>query len=92
MSAGKLVRISIRMLWGQSNFIQELHNLCSFLLLFNASGRPVEFVLPAPITGDLWEVVVDTREETIAVPTGGYRRGHAYSMAGRSLVLLGEPS
>ncbi len=63
----------------------------SFLLLFNASGRPVQFVLPAPITGDLWEIVVDTREETIAVPTGGYCRGHAYSMADHSLVLLGEP-
>jgi isoamylase len=63
----------------------------SFLLLFNASAADVEFTLPAPISADRWEVAVDTRQETVSVPTDGYRTGHVYSLAPHSLVLLGEP-
>jgi pullulanase/glycogen debranching enzyme len=63
----------------------------SFLLLFNASAADVEFTLPAPISADRWEVAVDTRQETVSVPTDGYRTDHVYSLAPHSLVLLGEP-
>jgi glycogen operon protein len=62
----------------------------SFLLLFNASSSDVEFTLPAPISGDLWQVVLDTREETAAVTAAGFRQGHVYAVSDRSLVVLGE--
>jgi isoamylase len=60
----------------------------SFLVLFNASGGPVEFLLPAPITSTLWEVVLDTSQEAMTVPAAGYRQGHAYRLEEHSLALL----
>jgi glycogen operon protein len=63
----------------------------SFLMLFNAGPNPVEFTLPAPISAELWEVVMDTREETATVPTDGYRTGHVYSLYPQSMALLRDP-
>ena len=63
----------------------------SFLMLFNAGPKPVEFTLPAPISAELWEVVMDTREETATVPTDGYRTGHVYSLYPQSMALLRDP-
>lgn len=63
----------------------------SFLILFNAGLVPIQFTLPAPISADLWEVVLDTREETASVPADGYRMGHIYSLYPQSLAVLRDP-
>ena len=60
----------------------------SFLVLFNASAEPAEFTLPAPITRQVWEVILDTSQEALTVPASGYRQGHAYRLAEHSLALL----
>jgi len=60
----------------------------SFLVLFNAAAEAVEFTLPAPISNAVWEVVLDTSQEALTVPAGGYRQGHGYRLADRSLALL----
>jgi pullulanase/glycogen debranching enzyme len=60
----------------------------SFLVLFNASGASVEFTLPAPISSQVWEVVLDTSQEALTVPAGGYQQGHGYLLAESSLALL----
>ncbi len=60
----------------------------SFLVLFNANNSPREFTLPAPITSEMWEVVLDTSQEALTVPAGGYRSGHLYALARHSLALL----
>ncbi len=62
----------------------------SFLVLFNASGRDLEFTLPSPITRQVWEVVFDTSQEAAAVPAAGYRKGHAYLLHRRSMALLAD--
>jgi isoamylase len=60
----------------------------SFLVLFNASAAPVEFTLPAPITSQVWEVVLDTSQDALTVPAEGYRQGHGYRLDRHSLALL----
>jgi isoamylase len=60
----------------------------SFLVLFNAGTVAVEFTLPAPITNAVWEVTLDTSQEALTVPAEGYRQGHGYRLADRSLALL----
>jgi isoamylase len=60
----------------------------SFLVLFNAGTLRAEFTLPAPITSTMWEVTLDTSQEALTVPAGGYRQGHGYHLADRSLALL----
>ncbi len=60
----------------------------SFLVLFNAGPEVVEFMLPAPISRQVWEVVLDTSQHAWTVPAGGYRQGHGYYLDGRSLALL----
>ncbi len=62
----------------------------SFLVLFNASGADVEFLLPAPITSQVWEVVFDTSQEGASVPAAGYRKGHGYMLHRRSMALLAD--
>ena len=60
----------------------------SFLVLFNARDEAAEFSLPAPITSQVWEVVLDTSQDAAAVPAAGYRQGHAYLLDRNSLALL----
>ena len=60
----------------------------SFLVLFNAGDAPVAFTLPAPITSQVWEVVLDTSQEALTVPAAGYRQGHGYGLGRHSLALL----
>jgi len=60
----------------------------NFLVLFNASPGPLECTLPAPISGDVWKVLLDTSQESLTVPVGGYRQGHVYLLDGHSLALL----
>lgn len=62
----------------------------SFLVLFNASAEPVEFKLPAPITSQVWEVVLDTSQEALTVPATGYRQGHGYRLDRNALALLAD--
>ena len=60
----------------------------NFLVLFNASPGPLEFTLPAPISSEVWEAALDTSQEALTVPAGGYRQGHVYLLDGHSLALL----
>jgi glycogen operon protein len=60
----------------------------SFLLLFNAGSHTVEFSVPEPISSQVWQVILDTGEETATVPAHGYGRGHVYSLGPTSLALL----
>jgi isoamylase len=60
----------------------------SFLVLFNAGGTPVDFTLPAPIISQVWEVVLDTSQDALTVPTEGYRQGHGYRLDRNALALL----
>jgi hypothetical protein len=62
----------------------------SFLMLFNAGPVAVDFVIPAPVTADIWEVVFDTREGLAAVPAHSFREGTVYSLQRRSLALLAD--
>jgi len=63
----------------------------SFLLLLNAGSGTVSFTLPAPVAGESWEVILDTGQESVAVPTDAYRIGQVYSLGPQRLALLGEP-
>ena len=61
-----------------------------FLLLFNSGSTPLEFDIPAPVGTGTWEVVFDTSQDAATVPTGGYRKGHVYTLAMRSMALLAD--
>jgi isoamylase len=60
----------------------------SFLLLFNAHDRAVEFVIPEQLGAGHWLVLVDTaqREAPLAEATAG--SGASYPLQPRSLALL----
>lgn len=62
----------------------------SFLVLFNASAKPVEFTLPAPISNQVWEVALDTSQDALTVPASGYQQGHGYRLDAHSLALLAD--
>ena len=58
----------------------------NFLVLLNAKADPVSFVLPKFNNGDAaWAVEVDTDN---TASHGHHASAEAYSLAGRSLVLL----
>jgi glycogen operon protein len=61
----------------------------SFLLLFNGSDEPLEFVLPDASLGESWEAVVDT-----AAIAGERRRlaaASAIAVEARSILVLSRP-
>jgi isoamylase len=61
----------------------------SFLLLINAAERELEFIIPPPGYGELWQLALDTAET--AAPPGGpdvVKAGEVTAMTGRSLRLL----
>ncbi|MGB5591509.1 MAG: glycogen debranching protein GlgX [Gammaproteobacteria bacterium] len=62
----------------------------SFLMLFNAGARDIDFTVPAPISSEIWEVVFDTSEEGATVPASGFREGNTYTLQARSMVLLAD--
>lgn len=62
----------------------------NFLVLFNAGVEPVDFILPAPISGTTWEVTLDTSQEALTVPAGSYRTGHVYLLEAGSLAVLAD--
>ncbi|MGW7073991.1 glycogen debranching protein GlgX [Streptomyces sp. NPDC054866] len=65
----------------------------SFLMMFNASDRPLEFVVPVN-HGRQWQVVVDTsRPEGVPPDTGPKARaGERLTLADRSLTVLQRPA
>ena len=60
----------------------------NFLVLFNAGAEPVEFTLPAPISGQTWMATLDTSQEALTVPARSYRSGHVYLLDRGTLALL----
>ncbi|MEU9751803.1 glycogen debranching enzyme, partial [Streptomyces althioticus] len=65
----------------------------SFLLMFNASPKPLDFVVPVD-HGAQWQVVVDTARED-GVPPGTGRKvsaGTRLRLADRSLTVLQRPA
>ncbi|MEN8652615.1 glycogen debranching protein GlgX [Streptomyces sp. 21So2-11] len=65
----------------------------SFLLMFNASAKTLEFVVPVN-HGKQWEVVVDTARPDGVPPGTGPKvaGGEQVTMIGRSLVVLQRPA
>jgi glycogen operon protein len=64
----------------------------SFLLMFNASPEPLEFVVPVD-HGPQWEVVVDTARTDGVPPDAGPKvgAGARLTLADRSLTVLKRP-
>jgi glycogen operon protein len=58
----------------------------TLLLLINAHWEEIPFTLPKTIDGQVWETLVDTREDQ--APLRVCRGGENYPLFGRSLVLL----
>jgi isoamylase len=67
---------------------QEGARADNFLVLMNASRDGVEFTLPAPITSEMWEVVLDTSQDALTVPATAYRQGHGYRLEKCALAVL----
>ena len=65
----------------------------SFLLMFNASADPLEFVVPVN-HGKEWQVVVDTEREEGVNPGSGrkVKQGDRLTLADRSMVVLQRPA
>ncbi|MEH6376532.1 glycogen debranching protein GlgX [Streptomyces sp. KLMMK] len=64
----------------------------SFLLMFNAHDKPLDFVVPAD-HGRLWQVVVDTAgPEGVATDGPKIRAGDRLTLADRSLAVLQRPA
>ena len=60
-----------------------------FLLVLNAHHDDIAFTLPPCQAGGSWGLVLDTARESMS-EVRTYRPGETYSLAGRSLALLGE--
>jgi glycogen operon protein len=65
----------------------------SFLLMFNADSRPLEFLIPPAPGGAAWHCALDTGLETpLDFPVEGQEpllaRADRYALTGRSLALL----
>jgi len=61
----------------------------SFLLLFNAADGGVEFVLPAELPFDLWELDVSTEADVVRPSEPDvHEAGATITLGGRSLVAL----
>ncbi|WP_329311383.1 glycogen debranching protein GlgX [Streptomyces sp. NBC_01262] len=65
----------------------------SFLLMFNASADPLEFVVPVN-HGKEWQVVVDTERPEGVNPGSGrkVKQGDHLTLADRSMVVLQRPA
>ena len=64
----------------------------SFVLLFNPSGKALEFIIPESVETKEWQVVVDT-DHTSGFVEGGkiYKRDQPVPVAARSLTILDCP-
>ena len=58
----------------------------TLFLMFNAHWEPIQFSLPIPRDGRVWEAMVDTSDPD--VPLRVCRGGEQYPLAGRSVALL----
>ncbi|MFC5908608.1 glycogen debranching protein GlgX [Streptacidiphilus monticola] len=65
----------------------------SFLLLFNAAPKPLDFTVP-PAHGAEWQVVVDTSQPWTTPPGTGakVRAGETIRLTDRSLMVLQRPA
>jgi glycogen operon protein len=63
----------------------------SFLLLFNASWEPCEFVIPAQELSTAWELVLDTADPECAERSATYQNGDALTICAHSLRVLRRP-
>ena len=63
----------------------------SFLLMFNASPEPLEFLVPVN-HGRQWEVVVDTARADGVPPGQKVDGGARLTLVGRSLTVLKRPA
>ncbi|RFU83367.1 glycogen debranching enzyme GlgX [Streptomyces triticagri] len=65
----------------------------SFLLMFNASDEPIEFVVPTD-HGQQWQVVVDTARSEPVPPMRGAKlgAGERVTLVDRSLTVLQRPA
>jgi isoamylase len=62
----------------------------SFLLLLNAAAEAVDFRIPAPPDGELWDCLIDTAGAGFR--NGGSRRaGELYALQPHSLALMIQP-
>ena len=61
----------------------------TLLILLNAHDQTIPFTLPQPGHRQSWTVVVDTAESHLK--RSRVRRGYAYALQGRSLVVLMAP-
>ncbi|GAA1952772.1 glycogen debranching protein GlgX [Microbacterium deminutum] len=59
-----------------------------FVVLFNASDRPIDFLLPAPEFGPRWEALVDTVGEL--ANTAMIEPASAVTLAAKALMVLRE--
>jgi glycogen operon protein len=64
----------------------------SFLLMFNASPKPLEFVVPVD-HGRQWQVVVDTADPAVATGAGRkVQAGDRLTLVDRSMTVLQRPA
>ncbi|MCE3234274.1 MAG: glgX [Vampirovibrio sp.] len=73
------------------NELDEKGNLITgntFLLLLNASHKPVAFHMPKLSSGDVWEQVIDTTGELPEAASSCFEGEELYKLQGRSLALL----
>jgi isoamylase len=63
----------------------------SFILIFNSSAEPVDFVLPSADCGAEWHIVIDTHRGVIAEPDEAFRPGDVVTVPDRSVLVLRCP-
>jgi isoamylase len=63
----------------------------SFYLIFNASGDPIDFVLPSAKFGGPWQVILDTCESSFRKDGPRYEAGEVIKASGFSVVVLIQP-
>jgi isoamylase len=64
----------------------------TFLILFNGYHEPVPFVLPARLSAERWQLLLDTSKDAVAKRMRSLQAGQKYKLKERSLVLLRRES
>jgi glycogen operon protein len=60
----------------------------TFLLLFNGHHEAVPFLLPACLSTERWQVLLDTSNASEPKRVRSLQAGNKYKLKGRSLALL----
>jgi len=63
----------------------------SFILIFNCSAEPVDFVIPSADCGAQWHVVIDTNLGVIAEQDDAFKPGDVISVPDRCVMVLRCP-